>query len=207
MPTLRNPRHERFAQELAKGTSATQAYEIAGFKPNAGNAGALRAKQHISTRVNELLTREQLIEAKATEKAITKLSLTKERVLEELMRIGYANIADYVNVSGDNPSWDLKNVPREVLAAVAELTTETVFERTRANGAPSEVRKVKLKFWDKKGALVDLGKHLGLFKEQLEITGRIETDGQQARDIVSERLAQLSERVAKEDGPDKPTLQ
>jgi phage terminase small subunit len=123
------------------------------------------------------------------------------------MRIGYANIADYVNVSGDNPSWDLKNVPREVLAAVAELTTETVFERTRANGAPSEVRKVKLKFWDKKGALVDLGKHLGLFKEQLEITGRIETDGQQARDIVSERLARLSERVAKEDGPDKPTLQ
>jgi phage terminase small subunit len=206
MPALRNPKHERFAQEIAKGASAAQAYVIVGYTENRHNASALARSETVSTRVAELVAKVQHIEEVATERAIKKLELTKERVLEELMRIGYANIADYVNVSGDNPSWDLKNVPREVLAAVAELTTETVFERTRANGAPSEVRKVKLKFWDKKGALVDLGKHLGLFKEQLEITGRIETDGQQARDIVSERLAQLSERVAKADD-DKPTLQ
>jgi hypothetical protein len=52
------------------------------------------------------------------------------------------------------------------MGAVAELTTETIYERTKAGGACYEVRKVKLKFWDKKSALVDLGKHLGMFKDQ-----------------------------------------
>jgi hypothetical protein len=43
-------------------------------------------------------------------------------------------------------------------------------------------------------------------QQDIKLDAKIETDGQQARDIVSERLAQLSERVAKEDGTDKPTL-
>ena len=169
MSALKNTRHERFAQEVAKGKSAAEAYVEAGFRENRHNASALARQQHIITRVDEILTREQHIEAKATEKAIEKLALTKESVLGELMRIGFANIADYVDLTGDNPSWALKAVPREQMAAVSELTTETVFERTRSNGAPSEVRKVKLKFWDKKGALVDLGKHLGLFRERMDL--------------------------------------
>jgi len=34
MPILEDPRHEAFARELTKGKSATEAYEIAGFKPD-----------------------------------------------------------------------------------------------------------------------------------------------------------------------------
>jgi len=30
---------------------------------------------------------------------------------------------------------------------------------------PNGKTRIKLKFWDKKSALIDLGKHLGLFKE------------------------------------------
>jgi phage terminase small subunit len=205
MPALKNARHERFAQELAKGTPASQAYEIAGFSHNTGNASTLKATESVSKRVGEILAREQLIDAKATEKAITKLAVTKERVLEELARIGFANIADYLDVSGAKPKWkSLKEIPRELLAAVSELVTETVFERTKSNGAPTEVERVKLKFWDKKAALGDLAKHFGLLKEQLEISGTIET-GSSARDAVTERLAQLSERVVKDD--EKPTIQ
>lgn len=54
MPALANPRHERFAQELAKGRTATDAYEIAGYKPNDGNAATLKGNQRISDRVAEL---------------------------------------------------------------------------------------------------------------------------------------------------------
>ena len=32
MPTLRNPRHERFAQELATGKTADAAYVLAGYR-------------------------------------------------------------------------------------------------------------------------------------------------------------------------------
>jgi phage terminase small subunit len=34
MGLLRNTKHERFAQELAEGTSMSEAYEAAGYKPN-----------------------------------------------------------------------------------------------------------------------------------------------------------------------------
>jgi hypothetical protein len=57
MPVLKNHKHERFAQELAKGKTADEAYELAGFKANRGNASTLKAKQNISDRVEELLAR------------------------------------------------------------------------------------------------------------------------------------------------------
>lgn len=57
MPALKNPRHERFAQELAKGETADHAYVAAGFKANRGNAATLKANQNISDRVAELQDR------------------------------------------------------------------------------------------------------------------------------------------------------
>lgn len=54
MPVLPNPRHERFAQELAKGKSATEAYETAGYRPNEGNAGRLNRNEQVRTRVAQL---------------------------------------------------------------------------------------------------------------------------------------------------------
>lgn len=63
MPVLANARHERFAQELAKGKSAAAAYEAAGYK------GDRTAASRLSTNVN---VRERLAElqGKAAEKAV-----------------------------------------------------------------------------------------------------------------------------------------
>ena len=41
MPALENQRHERFAQELAKGKTATEAYVLAGYKPNMRGNGRM----------------------------------------------------------------------------------------------------------------------------------------------------------------------
>lgn len=57
MPVLTNPRHEVFAQELAKGKTATEAYVLAGYKANDGNAATLKGNQSISSRVAELQER------------------------------------------------------------------------------------------------------------------------------------------------------
>ena len=54
MPALDNQRHELFAQELARGNSATQAYKDAGYKPNPQNAGRLTKNDDIQARVKEL---------------------------------------------------------------------------------------------------------------------------------------------------------
>jgi phage terminase small subunit len=51
---LRNPRHERFAQELATGKTADAAYVLAGYKENRSNAARLNASQNIQKRVAEI---------------------------------------------------------------------------------------------------------------------------------------------------------
>lgn len=48
---LENPRYERFACELAKGSSQYVAYHEAGFTPNRGNATRLNANESVKARV------------------------------------------------------------------------------------------------------------------------------------------------------------
>src|SRR5689334_16169432 len=73
MSTLANPRHERFAQELAGGKSADEAYQLAGYRKDRGNAARLTANDSVRARVAELQTA-------SAEKAV----ITKAWVLEQL---------------------------------------------------------------------------------------------------------------------------
>lgn len=54
---LSNPRHERFAQELARGKTADEAYVLAGYKQNDGNATRLKGNERILARLEELQNR------------------------------------------------------------------------------------------------------------------------------------------------------
>jgi len=54
MAVLKNARHEAFAQALAKGKSAVDAYVEAGYKPNRSHASRLVANGNIADRVTEL---------------------------------------------------------------------------------------------------------------------------------------------------------
>ena len=84
MAVLQNPKHEKFAQELAKGKTAEESYALAGFSPNRGNASVLKHKQNILDRVSELLSERESIHAQATADAIKSTALTKEWVIETL---------------------------------------------------------------------------------------------------------------------------
>jgi phage terminase small subunit len=57
MPVLPNQRHEAFAQALAKGKSADEAYQLAGYAENRGNAARLKANERIRKRVEDILGR------------------------------------------------------------------------------------------------------------------------------------------------------
>lgn len=170
MPALKNARHERFCQEVANGASSADAYIAAGFKTNAGNARRLKLDEAIRERIEAILNDREHIHADAIKQAIEETGISIGAVLKELAKIGFANIADYVDVSGESPTIVLTDVPRDKLAALSEITTETVFEKT-GSGAPNEVRRVKIKLWDKRASLVDIGKHLGMFRDKVELTG------------------------------------
>lgn len=98
--------------------------------------------------------------------------VTEAMVLEELKRIGFANMLDYLRAEpGEEPALDLSRLDRAQGAAIAELTVEGA---AAGRGAEArETRRVKFKLHDKITALVKLGQHLGMFKERVEHSGAI----------------------------------
>jgi hypothetical protein len=85
MSALKNARHERFAQELARGKTLEEAHGLAGFKANRGNATVLKQKQSISNRISEIIAGQGRIEEKATERAIERAAITKADVIAMLI--------------------------------------------------------------------------------------------------------------------------
>lgn len=83
MPALENARHERFAQELAKGKTADEAYRNAGYKANRGNAATLKANQSVLDRVAELQER-GAIRTEITIDSITQMLLEDRKLAREL---------------------------------------------------------------------------------------------------------------------------
>ena len=106
------------------------------------------------------------------EEAVEPAILTEAMVLEELKRIGFANMLDYLRIGpGEEPAVDLSKLDRAQGAAIAELTVEGAVAGRGADAR--EQHRLKLKLHDKIAALVKLGQHLGMFKERVEHSGAI----------------------------------
>ena len=74
MPALENPRWERFAQELAKGKTADESYQCAGYSEHRGNASRLSANENVLRRVAEIQERGAVRAEITREKLITRLT-------------------------------------------------------------------------------------------------------------------------------------
>lgn len=76
MPVLSNPKHERFAQELAKGKTQIEAYTEAGYEPHDSAAARLFGNVRIQARVAEI-----------QERAAVRTEITIAGLTESLMRL------------------------------------------------------------------------------------------------------------------------
>jgi len=86
MRILRNPKSERFAQELAGGKTAGQAYELAGFSPNPANAWRLHQREEVRRRIDEILDQKQRAADKVVENAAERAGVDQFWVLRNLRR-------------------------------------------------------------------------------------------------------------------------
>ena len=102
MSALRNPRHEQFAQLIAAGKTPAEAYPLVGYaEKTAYTCGPRLLKQaSVAARVAEL----QQTVAVAT---VTKLSLSREFVLRELM--------DNAMQAKKNKEWSASNRALELI--------------------------------------------------------------------------------------------
>lgn len=218
MPVLANPKHERFAQELAKGKAADEAYVAAGYRSNSGNAATLKGKQSISKRLAELLDRARSIEVIATERAIERLAISKERVLSELAKIGFSDIRKAVRwksarvTEEDNPDGGEVLVVKTIVTNMVEIVPSDEIDDATAAAIAQVTQNINggvtVKLHDKRAALVDIGKHLGMFPTRVEM--KVEhrkhitdyTDEDLATLIAAGRGRRASEAPAGEEGSD-----
>lgn len=155
MPILQNQRQELFANLLARGKMQSKAYAEAGYKPNSKSAKKLAQHPDVKRRIAEL-----------NELAVAETTLTVQKVLDELMKLGFSNMLDYIKIDEDGSAeLDFKGLTREQAAAIGEITTEET-----TNPRTGEITKrTKFKLLDKKGALVDLGRHLQMWVDRKDI--------------------------------------
>jgi len=136
--------------------------------------------------VAELQAQAAETEARALGIAAERLALTKERVLGELMKIAFSDIARVADwMDGALVVKDSGRLDADTRAAISEVSISK-------SGA------VKVKMHSKLDALVKLGEHLGLFKQHVAINGNLEvetTDRASARLILEDRLAQVAARL------------
>ncbi len=154
-PSRLLPRHKHFADEYLKDLNATQAYLRCGYRVKNNDVAAAAAGRLLSTvKVRTYVAQRQAQIAQ-------RLAITRERILAELAKIGFSNITDVAEFSNNGiVIRSSSELTEEQLAAVSEI-------------AEQENGKVKIKLWSKPLALEKLGKHLGLFKDEINVTGHI----------------------------------
>lgn len=154
-------KQRRFVEEYLVDRNATQAALRAGYSEK--TAYAVGAENLRKPQIAAAVAAAQEARSKRTE-------ITADAVLRELAKLGFANMDDFMKVGPDGaPRLDFSSLTRDQKAALVEVTVEE-FVDGRGEEA-RDVRRVKFKLADKRAALVDIGKHLGMFRERVEHSG------------------------------------
>lgn len=161
------PKQKRFVEEYLIDLNATQAAIRAGYSQK-------RASE-MGYQLLQKTTVQKCIED-AQEKRSERTEITQDMVLQELAKIGFSDIRKIVRwgetmvrMETDKDGDDVE-VPYHGLALIdsGEIDDDTA-------AAISEVAQgrngLTVKLHDKKGALVDIGRHLGMFKDRVEHSG------------------------------------
>lgn len=151
---------ELFCREYLVDLNATQAAIRAGYSEKSAmeQGYQLLQKSPVRARAVELMgARAKRVDVKA------------DRVLEELDRI---SSSDLVHAFADNNTLlPLKDMPEDIRRAIASIEVDEIFEGSGENRTWIGYTK-KVKLWPKDRGLELTGKHLKLFTDKVEHSGK-----------------------------------
>jgi phage terminase small subunit len=156
------PKQKRFVAEYLIDLNAKQAAIRAGYSPKTAEVqgSVLLRNPKVKAAV-----------AEKTQKRMNKLEITAEKVLQELALLGFANMMDYMQITGDGEAYvDLSKITREQAAAIQEITVDETGGGAGDNKREA-VQRTRFKLASKRDSLELLGKHLKLFTDRVEVTG------------------------------------
>src|SRR4051812_24136150 len=110
------PKQQRFAEEYLLDLNATQAAIRAGYSAKTAEVQGSRLLSY--AKVSAAI-------AEAQDARSARTGITADRVLSELAKIGFANMADYMkSTPGGDPYLDFSALTRDQAAALVEVTVE-----------------------------------------------------------------------------------
>lgn len=156
-------RQQKFVEEYLVDMNGTQAAIRAGYSEK--TAQAISAENLSKPIIKAALDA-------ARQKMAERTNITQDEVLRQFARIGFADMRSMFTESGALKP--LSDLTLEEAASISSI--EVVTNQLPAiKGGPAEVEYVhKIRFWDKVGALTQIGRHLGMF---LDKTAQIGPDG------------------------------
>jgi len=148
-------KQKRFCEEYLIDLNATQAAIRAGYSAkNANNiASENLAKPNIRTHIDEALAERS-----------KRTGINADRVLRELARIAFVNADEVIDTRTATVKED---ATKDDTAAIASVKVKTV------DGDEFSSTEREIRFADKLKALEMLGKHLGMFKDNINVTGEL----------------------------------
>lgn len=156
-------RQRRFVEEYLVCLNATKAAITAGYSTR--NASRIGPELLGKTWVAEAISAAMKGRSERTE-------LTQDMVVDELRRLAFANMLDYITIHQDGSVVvDLSKVNRDRGAAIQDVTVDECVE-----GRGKEARAVKrtrFKLSDKARSLELLGRHLAMFTDNLKLNGEL----------------------------------
>ncbi len=166
-------KQDRFVEEYLIDLNGTQAAIRAGYSPKTANEQAARLLANVSIR-------EKISKAMAERSRRT--GINQDRVLIELAKIALVNpkhLIDFKNAAV------LEAATEEDMAAIASVKVKTIPGKGGENGIEREV-----KLYDKLRALELVGKHLGMFKDKVEVSGGLEAEKTKLDDLIQQMRSQ-----------------
>lgn len=157
-----NDKQRVFVEEYLIDLNATQAAIRAGYSEKTANriGSENLSKPDIQAAIQI-----------AMDKRSKRTEITADRVLQEIAKLGFSNMLDYITVQDNGlASIDLSALDREQAAAITELTVTTRKEYDKENEKSDTIETVKFKIADKGVNLERLGKHLKLFTDKVELS-------------------------------------
>lgn len=162
------PKQKMFIDEYLIDLNATQAAIRAGYSPN--NADKIGSELLGKTRVSDAIKTAMAERSKRT-------GINQDRILMELAKIALVNPENVVNF--DKATIREDALPED-LAAVASVKVKR-FPTKDGEGIEREI-----KFYDKTKALDLAGRHLGMFKDKIELSGGLDTEKTKLDDLLQQ---------------------
>jgi len=154
------PKQQRFVLEYLKDLNASAAYRRAGYKT--GNADVTGPRLLGNVRVQAEISKRLAARSE-------KVELTAEQVLRELKTAAFLDPIELF--AKDGTLLPLDQMPEAARRAIAGLEVEEIFEGSGKDRVwIGRLRKIKLV--SKEGTLTLAGRHLGMFRDKVELTGK-----------------------------------